>query len=164
MKFPAYPIRHIGGSFNEGRYLCLSTYRSRYVLDYLDGEGSYLERRIQLLGDDRKPYSLYPITHTINTPQELVQARSKVKKLYFGDGKVLNWKKTKFYSITPRRILARWLLDTGHSGLQLKGVDYPITSTEWFDSKYALTVEFLGTICVVGFTNDKEEGAKRIKL
>lgn len=112
MRFPVWPIRKFEETFIEGNYLCLSTYRNRYVVDYVDSDiEDYVERRLELLRDVYKPYPLYPIHRTISDTGELL-LHSKSDRFYDGSRFVV-WKKKKFYKVIHATISSLWSSDTG---------------------------------------------------
>lgn len=125
MKFPLWPIRQYTLIFEERGYKCIQTHKNRYVLDYLEPTcEDYVSRRIQLLGDKSKPYSLYPIYFTIKDTAGLLQYR---KHTSFYDGRrLVKWNKTKFYKVYHHRIRTVWEDDRGKLHCTVFGTDQVI--------------------------------------
>ena len=107
--------------FFDKQYLCIETPKNRYVLDYIDSKRKdYSERRVLLLADKNKPYSLYPINKVVRSIGQLISVRYKHKLFYTGES-IVSWNKQKFYPVVRRKILETWRTERGHLKARVDG-------------------------------------------
>jgi hypothetical protein len=156
-------LRKNEGIFNEGRFKCIRTARSWYVLDYIEHpETDYSKRRLELLKETPLPYKLYPINIVINTIEQLVS--NKTSGIFYTDpGRIFKWKKQKFYKIEDFLVQQSWLADDGNPVVLIK--EYGITKAPSYNNeKYARLIEVNRQLLLYGFTEEKGTFPKRVKL
>lgn len=164
MELPLYCLRQYTRLFKESGYFCIETARNRYVLDYETViEPDYVTRRLKLLADKTKPYSIYPISIVIETLDQLASLKSTVKHFYTNAGKVVSLKLTTFYQIKAYKAQNRWVSDSGDVVLYVKDVG-PIKAPMYNGEDYVLMVEFNRARLLFGYTDDPSSARKRIKL
>lgn len=128
IKFPLYIVRGFTRKFEENGYICLQTYYNRYVLDKASLAGDYATRRMQLLADKNKPYSLYKIQYSINTLSQAINARTKT--FIDEDGRLFNLVKTSFSKIIYKKVVSSVELYNGKYQCYVTGIPTPFITKE----------------------------------
>lgn len=120
MIFPLYAMRDYLSITYEGKYKCINTYKSRYVLDYAEPTDiAYNKRRILLLGEEDLPYKLYPLKLRIENHSQIINSG---KKLFIDNtGALKEWKPQKFFPIVSHRIRDRFVNKRGYTLMMVKG-------------------------------------------
>lgn len=119
INFPLYGLRQYNSKFEENGLVILQTNKTRYVLDFVDKEGSYVDRRIKMLTMEL-PYKIYPLKERYETISQVVM--SKRKKFIDKNGKIISWKPTTFYPVVCLPIKSKWVTSKGKYGIEVKGL------------------------------------------
>ena len=160
MILPLYVLRKYDELFEERGFKCIRTPRSWYVLDYLDfEEPDYSNRRIQLLAD-YLPYRLYPINVVLYTLEEAISYK-KSKIFYTDSGKILKWKKEKFYRLEDHFVRSSWVTDLGETVLDIK--DYGIAKIRYYDGEPYAKIATIGKQKVL-YCLAKEKGKPPLRI
>lgn len=103
-KFPLYALRaYVGIRAADGFVIVCSRYRE-YILDCPALEGTFAERRVQLLSMEKElEYKIYPIKERFTTLSQLVNT----KRRWFIDaeGNIVRYKPSKFYPVKYIKVL-----------------------------------------------------------
>ena len=111
-QYPVFEVRKYVELREEGNYIVVQTFKTRWVLDYkYKTDEDYATRRIQLKTDRFRPYKLYPLYKMHRTPGQLV--KSKHRLFIDRTGKLISYKPQKFYNLKIAKIKASWVTLTG---------------------------------------------------
>lgn len=130
LDLPLYELRDFYSVTTDfSGYLIISTYWGQYVLDHVELEGNYWERRLTLAAAGKSlPHKLYPLKHRITLLSQLVN--SKAKKFINKDGKIIKYRKTKFHSIVLKRVTNSVQIFNGKWQNYVVGVPFPFITDE----------------------------------
>lgn len=129
--FPLYALRAYESIEEVDGFRLVHTHVNTYVLDVLDLEGDYFERRLQMLGVDL-PYKLYPINKRYETVAQVAKSTDKV--FINSRGTVFSYQPTRFYPIIYDKIRYKERKGTGYSMCWFKNIGGPYKI--WDDQDY----------------------------
>ena len=120
INFPLYGLRKYENIHQEGIYKVINTSRTRFVLDVDIPVPSYVDRRLEILRDSRKPYPLYPLSETYESISDMLL--SKTKLFIDGRGKILHWKPKLYYPVVCHKVKSFWYDSRGRGTIEVEGM------------------------------------------
>lgn len=111
-------MRSYTSLFRESGYLCLQTYKTRWVLDYEHKtDEDYAMRRLKLKTDILKPYKLYPLNRIHYRMGTVIRSRHRL--FIDSTGRLVKFSPKKFHTVHIARIKASWVTQTGHKAYKV---------------------------------------------
>lgn len=158
--FPLYVMREYVCINTEAQYKIITTYKTKYVLDYATAsEKSYSLRRVALLGE-KLPYKLYPLSKRITSLTEMFTCNNRV--FIDNKGVIRRYTPSDYQNLVCRAIEYREVLKDGNMLIKVIGIPHTI-NTPYSTNPYARVVKYKGVYVLYDFC-DRKLPNKRKKL
>jgi hypothetical protein len=173
LKYPVFVIKAKKVKvYKENNKVYIETPFEKYLLDDRSLEGSFGNRRIQMLSvlKERKSKGyeylrLYPLKAVIYTEEQLIANLIKYRHIVDSDGKYFNHAPTTFYKVKYKKVLRVILKDDGSCMLMVEGINTPFLLKKHLPSNvgviYAGIIDIPGRPILLEIVDAKKKTTRR---